>query len=169
MKTGRRRRPTHSCFAMLAAMTLIGSSGCGIRTDPRPPELTMPESPSDFSVLIENDEVRLHWSRPKESVDGYRLTDLAGFVIERRTGDTDFVVLAEVFTTDRERIRPQTSFKWRDMYPIEGLSFYRVRAFTDDGQTGSTSASTRVEVSAAIVENARSVREAESAAPPDQP
>ena len=165
MNSVRRRRLTNNCLAVLATMALVGSSACGIRTDPRPPEMTMPERPRQFSVLIENDEVRLHWSRPQKAIDGMRLTDLAGFVIERRTDDTEFVVLAEVLTTDRERIRPQTSFKWRDMNPIEGRSFYRVRAFTDDGQTGSITPATPVVVTAAIVENARSIREAELTAP----
>jgi hypothetical protein len=168
MNTVRRRRLTNNCLPVLAAMALVGTSGCRIRTDPRPPELTMPERPRQFSVLIENDEVRLRWSRPQESIDGNRLKDLAGFVIERRTDDTEFVILAEVLTTDRERIRPQTSFKWRDMFPVEGRSFYRVRAFTDDGQTGSISPATPVVVSAAIVENTRKIREAELTAP-DQP
>lgn len=169
MNTGRRRRLTRRlarrCPAMLTAMALVASSACGIRTDPRPPELTMPESPGDFSVRIENAEVRLHWNRPKESLDGQRLTDLAGFVIERRTEDADFAVLAEVLTSDRERIRPQAGFKWRDLHPVEGLNYYRVRAFTDDGQTGSPSAGTPIEVGADVVENARSLREAESTAP----
>ena len=123
----------------------------------------MPERPARFSVLIEDDEVLLRWNRPQQSADGHTLHDLAGFVIERRTDATEFQVLAEVSVNDRDRVRPQTSFKWRDLNPIEGRTFYRVRAFTDDGQTGAISPGTPITVHADIVEHAR--RLGESTAP----
>jgi len=123
----------------------------------------MPERPTAFSALIENDEVRLRWIRPQHSVDGRDLYDLAGFVIERSNNDGEFEVLAEVAVDDRNRVRPQNTFKWRDLDPIEGRRFYRVRAFTEDGQTGSISPGTPIVVSAEIVEHARTEREAEAA------
>ena len=151
--------------ATVAALLL---SACGIRTEPRPPELTMPVRPDGFSVAIEKEEVRLKWNRPKTSVDGDKLYDLAGFMIERRTDETEFEVLAEIRVVDRDRIRPQDSFKWRDLDPIEGRSFYRVRAFTEDGQTGSISPGAPIEVPQEIVEHAAELRNAASPEPEGQ-
>jgi hypothetical protein len=147
---------------ILAAAAALGLPACGIRNEPRPPELTMPVRPDGFSVSIEKEEVRLKWNRPKTSVDGERLYDLAGFVIERRTDETEYAVLAEIRVVDRDRVRPQTSFKWRDLDPLEGRSFYRVRAFTEDGQTGSISPGAPVEVTQEIVEHAAQLRSAAS-------
>ncbi len=151
--------------SLLTALLLAAVVSCGIRTDPRPPEATMPERPANFSALIENDEVRLRWSRPTESTDGRDLYDLAGFVIERGDDGEEFAVIAEVPVNDRNRVRPQNIFKWRDLDPVAGRSFYRVRAFTRDGQTGSISAGTPIEVPTGIVEHARKLRAAQPAAP----
>jgi len=148
----------------LALVGLLGSSACGIRTEPRPPEMTMPERPESLTAIIENDEVRLRWTRPKQAVDGQTLYDLAGFIIERRSDESEFAVIAEVQVNDRERVRPQNTFKWRDLDPIEGRSFYRVRAYTEDGQTGAVTPGIPIVVDPEIVANAARLRDAAAAA-----
>lgn len=152
----------------LAVVVCLAASACGIRTEPRPPEMTMPNRPSSLTAMIENDEVRLRWIRPKESVDGQTLRDLAGFVIERRSDDTEFGIIAEVPVNDRERIRPQTTFKWRDLEPVAGRSFYRVRAVTEDGQTGLMTPAVPIVVDAEIVAHAAVLRDAAADAARDK-
>jgi hypothetical protein len=145
-------------LAALTVVAALSTSACGLRTDPRPPEHTMPRRPANFAVSIENNEVRLGWSRPDKSEDGRALLDLAGFRIERSIDEGEFEVLADVAVRDRERIRPQNRFKWRDLDPLRGRSFYRVRAYTDDGQTGTVTPIRPVDVSEAVLERARELR-----------
>lgn len=163
-----RRQPVGKralALGTLATALAAALLSCGVRTNPRPPEDTMPREPGDFSVQIERSEVRLAWDRPSESEDGGKLFDLAGFRIERAAGDEAFVVIADVPVRDRERIRPQKRFKWRDLQPVAGRVSYRVRAYTEDGQTGSVSPARTIDVDESVVVHAREL----SSAAPSEP
>jgi hypothetical protein len=152
-----------ACRRLLAAAAAAAVLlGCGVRTEPRPPEHTMPKAPDEFSVAIEKDEVRLAWQRPRESEDGHTLDDLAGFRIERAVDGGAFELLADVPVRDRERVRPQNRFKWRDLEPLAGRAAYRVRAYTDDGQAGTISAERTLDVDESVVEHARELRDADA-------
>jgi len=124
-----------SAFVVVAAL----AAGCGVRTEPRPPEDTAPRPPANLAAKRTAAGVRVSWDRPDRSMDGERLYDLAGFVVERRSRSGGYEKATDVAVDDNERIRPQTRFRWVDEEaPIDADS-YRVYAYTADGQAGQAS------------------------------
>jgi len=148
------------------AIVAVALAACGVRTDPRPPEDTMAQQPAGFLVTIEKGEVRLVWERPTESEDGHTLDDLVGFRIERAVDGAPFEQLSEIPVGDRERVRTQRRFKWRDLTPVAGHASYRVRAYAADGQAGTPSTVQSLDVDAAVVEHAVAARAAADAVRP---
>jgi hypothetical protein len=119
-------------FAILVAATL----GCGVRTDPRPPEDTMARAPEDAGAKGFQGGVRVRWKRPTRAVDGESLYDLAAFIVQRRTDQGEFEPIARIPVNDSDDIRPQQSFTYDDHDPPYGTLTYRVFAVTSDGQRG---------------------------------
>lgn len=121
-----------ACAAVVAA-----APGCGVRTNPRPPEDTAARAPEGFRAEVSGTAVELRWRRPDKTVDGDRLYDLAAFVVERRVIATgEFREIASIAVTDNDRIRVQKTYRYRDEAPPAGEVIYRVRAVAEDGQHG---------------------------------
>jgi len=59
---------------------------CGVKSAPRPPEDVLPMPIADLRGTSVAGGIELRWARPRETVDGRQLSDLAGFHIERATG-----------------------------------------------------------------------------------
>jgi hypothetical protein len=123
----------------LGLVVAIAVAACGVRSLPRPPEDTAPRAPDTPKVRVTDESVRLRWERPSRAVDGEPLYDLAGFIVERRVGGAEFTEIHQMVVDDNERIRPQQNFTFDDESPPPGRLFYRVRAFTLDGQRGAAS------------------------------
>lgn len=119
-------------------MILLTLSGlaCGRKAPPRPPEDVLPQTISDLGATNVTDGVRLSWSRPLTYVDGSRMTDLGGFVVERAIGTEPraaFQRLTVLAVSDRDRFRQVKHFEYvdRDTVP-ESTYQYRVVSFTLD-------------------------------------
>ena len=139
------RRP-HSLLPLIAVTLLLVGAACGVRTAPRPPEDSAAEAPDNFKVQAGARGIELSWKRVERSVDGQRLYDLAGFIVERRLGDEPaFDVIATISVVDNDRIRSQQKFEFRDASPPSGRLAYRVRAYTEDGERGEATAIVAVE------------------------
>jgi hypothetical protein len=121
---------------LLLAMLVAGIVGCGVRTDPRPPEDTMARAPEDPGAKSFQGGVRVRWKRPTRAVDGESLYDLAAFIVQRRTDQGEFEPIARVSVDDSNDIRPQQSFTYDDHDPPYGTLTSRVFAVTSDGQRG---------------------------------
>ncbi len=122
-----------------AAVTLTAlavSSGCGMRSSPRPPEDTAIVLETPKAVRNADGSIAIEWKRPEQSADGKRVRDLAGFVVERGTVEEGFTELAIVPVIDNEKIRPQRKFSYTDEDPPATTVSYRIRAFDDYGQRG---------------------------------
>jgi predicted small lipoprotein YifL len=123
--------------------------GCGRKAPPRPPEDVLPRPIPDLGASNVADGIRLSWGRPSLYADGTRMTDLAGFVIERAVGTearTAFTRLDTVEVSDRDRFRQIKSFQYVDHDTAAGTTYqYRVVSFTLDRYFSSPSNSVTVE------------------------
>ncbi|HZR82495.1 MAG TPA: hypothetical protein VFD92_15480 [Candidatus Binatia bacterium] len=126
-----------AAFAGIAALALAigGSSGCGRKAPPRPPQYVIPESPAPVQVAETADGLKLTWHRPRRYADGAPIEDLGGFEIFRACGEGDFwTPIASLEVTDRERFRKGRTFSYVDPdVPADAGCHYRVVAVTVDG------------------------------------
>lgn len=130
----RRALPRTFPLPLLLLAAAVGS--CGIRTDPRPPEDTMPRATTDVRAVAEGGKVRVEWRSPSESIDGKRLGDLTAFVVERRVSGEKFTPIAEVPADTTHRLRPIRDYSYVDEEPAGPGAEYRVVAYTAEGQRG---------------------------------
>jgi hypothetical protein len=116
---------------------LLGSIGCGRRAAPRPPEDVAPQTITDLRAAKTTRGIQLAWSRPRNYVDGSRMPDLGGFVIERTRGTPalgPFERLTVVEVTDQLRFQRSKRFLYVDeQVKAETEYRYRVVSFTLDG------------------------------------
>ncbi len=119
---------------MLVATLLATTLACGIRTPPRPPEDTMPRAVTDVGAKRDGTSVRLEWERPDKSMDGQRLADLTGFLVERRGSDGSFTIIGDVAADTTHRLRPFKNYSYVDKAAPDGNVEYRIVGYTADGQ-----------------------------------
>ena len=109
--------------------------GCGRKTSPpRPPEDVRPRPLADLAASNLADGVQLSWGRPQLYVNGERMTDLGGFIVERAVGDAlQYQKIATLEVSDRDRFRQIKRFKHLDHDVTAGVTYhYRVVSFTLD-------------------------------------
>lgn len=56
-------------WAAAASGWLILLAGCGLAANPQPPTLWLPEPPRDLAAARVGDQVKLHWTMPKNTTD----------------------------------------------------------------------------------------------------
>jgi len=116
-------------------IALVGA-GCGRKAAPRPPQNVLPATITDLAAADTAAGVELTWARPKVYTGGGRMSDLAGFVIERADAadvSATFITLGSIEVTDRERFQQQGRFRFVDTHTIVGARYlYRVVSFTTD-------------------------------------
>jgi hypothetical protein len=128
-------------IAGLFTGVLATTTACGIRTPPRPPEDTMPRVATDVGAKRDGTSVRIEWERPSKSMDGQRLADLTGFLVERRGSDGSFTIIADVPADTTHRLRPYKNYSYVDQSAPDGNVEYRIVGYTADGQRSPPSAS----------------------------
>ena len=125
-------------------MLLLLLSGCGHKTNIRPPSLVVPETIGDLALSMEEQGVTLKWSRPRRYADGSEMDDLGGFVVLRAQRDgaavQPFTRIALIPVEDRDRFQQEKKFSYTDESLSAGTLYrYRVLAVTLDGYLGSAS------------------------------
>ncbi len=142
----------HAWVAGLLVLPAVLSAGCGKRGAPRVPEWTVPAAITDLRARVENHGIVLGWSRPRVALDGRRLTDLAAFVVLRKSTRAD---CPQCRATYRQRAvvrveEPgwffrQVEYGYTDRDLRAGTVYrYRVRARLSDGSAGGPSNDVRV-------------------------
>ena len=107
---------------------------CGRKTMPKPPQLVAPTAVQELSLATQSNGILVRWSRPTEYVDGTRMEDLGGFVVERNRYNSKFEEIARVPVTDRGRFQKAKRFDYVDTQLLPGAVYhYRIVAFTSDG------------------------------------
>jgi len=133
--------PTRARFLnvrwLAVASMLALAPACGLRTDPRPPEETAPVVEGEVTLAAKDGGIEVTWRRAERSVDGRRLYDLAAFVVERAEQPGEFAEIARIDVIDQEKLRRKSRFRHVDRPAVStGTVWYRVRAVTEDGETG---------------------------------
>jgi hypothetical protein len=133
MTRGRR----FSAVSLLLFGLLLANPACGRRAAPRPPEDVAPQTITDLRAQKAEAGIKLAWSRPRTYVDGSRMPDLGGFVIERAHGNATlgpFERLTVVEVTDQLRFQQSKRFLYVDGTVQAATEYrYRVVSFTLDG------------------------------------
>lgn len=119
----------------IAAAVLAGmAAGCGVKSAPIAPSLTLPQRINDLSAESVPGGVRLTWSRPTVYTSGRKLNDLAGFRLMRAAGPAPFNKLAELPVTDQERFHKAHRFTYVDHTAQLGQTYlYTIVSQTSDG------------------------------------
>ena len=120
----------------LAILMLVAGSvapACGRKTIVKAPELVAPERIDNLAATNAPVGVHLTWRRPDRYADGTRMSDLGAFRVERRTAGGEFLPIATVAVTDRERLQQERRFGWDDTDSMAGQTYeYRVISVTTD-------------------------------------
>jgi len=132
---------------LTSAVGMLVVPGCARKAAPRPPEDVLPRPLADLAASNLADGVQLSWGRPQLYVDGERMTDLGGFIVERATGEApEYERIAVLEVTDRDRFRQIKRFKHLDRDVTLGVAYrYRVVSFTLDRYFSSPSNAVTIE------------------------
>lgn len=130
---GKRPLATRVLVLFLCGAGAAAQVGCGRKTAPRPPELVQPEVIESLAARNAEGGIALTWKRPTRYADGSRMLDLAGFEIQRSTGDGPFSVLTVLRVGDSDRFRQIRNFRYLDTAVTDGVRYrYRIVSFTLD-------------------------------------
>lgn len=139
--TGSGRHPRGVIHGPLVATgILLALVACGRKTPVRPPELVAPAAITDLSAGNVAAGIALGWTRPRQTADGQRLSDLDAFAVERALPGLPFAFLTRLQIPDRDRLRQQKRFTFVDDSARLGEDYrYRVFALTVDGYVSAPS------------------------------
>ena len=131
-------------------VTMLLLAGCGVKGNPVPLGLVVPEAPQSLGAKVTSDGVRLQWRLPMRNTDGSPLYDLAMFDIWRAgRGPEDcpgcrpeFIKISEIVYDSPEAAQEGESVvTYLDIRPEPGNYLYRGVAVNQRGQAGKPSRS----------------------------
>lgn len=103
--------------ALLLGATMLGGAlwtGCGVKSEPIPPQLAMPERIVSLTATSEKPGIFLRWDRPQRYAGGSRMRDLGSFDVMRAGPTGDFHSVASIPVTDQQRFQQQRRFTYLD-------------------------------------------------------
>ena len=74
-----------SCFtgSLLLLGVLVLTLGCGLKTNPVPPQTVVPRAIDDLRYSLDDKGATLTWSYPLETIEGENITEILGFDLYR--------------------------------------------------------------------------------------
>jgi len=128
MNAGRR------AIALAGFAIAVALAGCGVKSQPIPPEAARPERITRLQASPDQDGIRLAWPRPDSYTSGHAMRDLAGFVVMRAQGESAMTPVAQLPVSDRERFQKIRGLEWVDTTAGMGSTYrYQVVSMTSDG------------------------------------
>lgn len=126
---------------LLLLLAAVAAAGCGRKGPPRVPELQVPGTIVDLTARVEDRGIRLGWSRPRVALDGRKLTDLAAFVVLRKSTRADcrecgseYEERAVIDVEDTGRFLKRSGYDYTDRDLRAGTVYrYRVLVRLSDG------------------------------------
>ena len=118
-------------IAVFASATFLG---CGVKSQPIPPEAARPEKIMGLEAANAKDGIRLTWDRPENYAGGAKMKDLGSFTISRSEEGKPAAKIGDIQVTDQGRFQVQGTFEFIDGSTILGHTYhYQVTSSTTDG------------------------------------
>ncbi|HEV2171418.1 MAG TPA: hypothetical protein VGR40_10740 [Candidatus Binatus sp.] len=118
----------------IAAFASAIAVGCGVKSQPIPPEAARPEKIVSLEAANAKEGVRLTWDRPENYAGGEKMNDLGGFTISRNDEGESVKKIGDVQVTDQGRFQVQRTFEFIDGNTVMGHTYhYQVTSNTTDG------------------------------------
>jgi len=119
---------------MIAALASAPFLGCGVKSQPIPPDAARPEKILGLEATNAKDGIRLTWDRPESYAGGQKMRDLGSFTISRAQEGKPAEKIGDIQVYDEGRLRPQPTFTFIDGATIPGKTYhYQVTSSTSDG------------------------------------
>jgi hypothetical protein len=117
-----------------AAMATVAFLGCGVKSQPIPPESARPAKIVSLEAANSKEGVRLTWDRPDEYAGGGKLKDLGSFTVSRTQEGKPAEKIGDIQVNDEGRFQVQQTFTFIDGNTIMGKTYhYQVTSSTTDG------------------------------------
>jgi hypothetical protein len=119
---------------MIAAFGSAPFLGCGVKSQPIPPEAARPEKILGLEAVNSKEGIRLTWPRPDNYAGGAKMKDLGSFTITRAQEDKPAQKIGDIQVHDEGRFQVQRTFTFIDGSTIMGKTYhYQVTSSTTDG------------------------------------
>ena len=108
--------------------------GCGVKSQPIPPEAARPAKILGLEAANSKEGIRLTWDRPDTYAGGAKMKDLGSFSIARAEEGKPSEKIGEIDVHDEGRFQVQNTFNFTDESTIMGKTYhYEVTSRTTDG------------------------------------
>jgi len=121
---------------MLATATLATGVflGCGVKSQPIPPEAARPEKIAGLEAANAKEGIRLSWDRPELYAGGAKMKDLGSFSVSRAEEGKPAEKIGDIQVHDEGRFQVQNTFEFIDGSTVMGKTYhYQVTSSTTDG------------------------------------
>jgi hypothetical protein len=131
---------------MIVALASAAFPGCGVKSQPIPPEAARPEKIVGLEAANAKEGVRLTWDRPEAYAGGGKMKDLGSFSISRTQEGKPAEKIGDIQVTDQGRFQVQNTFTFIDGSTIIGKTYhYQVTSSTTDGYVSEPSNDVSIE------------------------
>jgi hypothetical protein len=118
-------------IAILACVIVLG---CGVKSQPIPPEAARPEKIVGLEAANAKEGIRLSWDRPESYAGGSKMKDLGSFSISRAEEGKPAEKIGDIQVHDEGRFQVQNTFEFIDGSTVLGKTYhYQVTSSTTDG------------------------------------
>ena len=119
---------------MISALAGAVFPGCGVKSQPIPPEAARPEKIAGLEAANAKEGIRLTWDRPENYAGGAKMKDLGSFTISRAEEGKPAEKIGDIQVNDEGRFQVQDTFTFIDGSTIMGKTYhYQVTSSTSDG------------------------------------
>lgn len=116
-----------------AALATAMFLGCGVKSQPIPPEAARPEKIVGLEAANAKEGIRLTWDRPENYAGGAKMKDLGSFSISRAVEGKPAEKIGDIQVHDEGRLQVQNTFEFIDGSTILGKTYhYQVTSSTTD-------------------------------------
>src|SRR5713101_1789644 len=109
---------------MISALASAAFLGCGVKSQPIPPEAARPEKIVGLEAANAKEGVRLTWDRPENYAGGAKMKDLGSFSISRAQEGKPAEKIGEIEVHDEGRFQVQNTFTFVDGAAVMSKTYH---------------------------------------------